>query len=807
MEEYEIRHLKKIRRYLAECTVLLKNNGDFPLGSAGKIALYGSGARHTVKGGTGSGDVNSRFSVNVERGLEKRGFEIVTRAWLDAYDRIRKDAHKAFIRGIRERARKEHTAALVIGMGAVMPEPEYDLPLDCGGRWEETDTAVYVLARISGEGNDRLPVKGDILLTDTEIRDIRALNEKYSRFMLVLNTGGPVDLSPVMDVKNILVLSQLGVETGSALAWILLGLVNPSGRLTTTWASWQDYCQRGEFGNKDETCYGEGVYVGYRYFDTVGARPLFPFGYGLSYTQFERTGVQAELDGTKITVSCGIRNIGERAGKEVVQLYVSAPAGRIDKPYQELKGFAKTRKLKAGEAETVQITCDLRDLASYDAAAQAFVLGKGDYVLRVGSSSAETGAAAVVRLPEDVCVRKVRKALGDPGFADYVPQARDTQIPEGIPVLTADPGAIVTEETVYDAPEPVDPAGEALTDEELAYLSIGGFDPKAGVASIIGSASTKVAGAAGQTTGVLADRGVEPVVMADGPAGLRLNQEYYLDEKGNAKAIGASLPAGFEDLLPPGAGLLMKLMAGRPKKGVQIRTQYCTAIPIGTAIAQTWNPEAALCFGDIVGEEMEQFGVDLWLAPALNIHRSIRCGRNFEYYSEDPLISGKMAAAITNGVQKHPGCGTTIKHFAANNQETNRLASNSRVSERAMREIYLRGFEICVRESQPMAVMTSYNLLNGVHTSERRDLTMDILRAEWGFKGIVMTDWVVPMMIAKGSKHRAANAVQTILAGGDLFMPGGKGDWDSVMKALADGTLTREDLARTGTRVWRMARR
>ena len=227
-----------------------------------------------------------------------------------------------------------------------------------------------------------------------------------------------------------------------------------------------------------------------------------------------------------------------------------------------------------------------------------------------------------------------------------------------------------------------------------------------------------------------------------------------------------------------------------PKAGTEVKTQYCTAIPIGTAIAQSFNTDLAEKYGDIVGYEMEMFGVHLWLAPALNIHRSIRCGRNFEYYSEDPLVSGLMAAGITNGVQKHPGCGTTIKHYAANNKELNRYANNSHVSERAMREIYTKGFGICVKKSQPHAVMTSYNLLNGVHTAENRGLIEDILRCEYGYEGIVMTDWVVPMTADKRSANRNSLARFVAAAGGDLFMPGGKSDYEDSKKGIQEGDVS-----------------
>ena len=290
--DYEREHLAVLRDSLAECTVLLKSDGSFPIETAGELALYGSGARQTVKGGTGSGEVNSRFFINVEDGLEQAGFRLTTKAWLDAYDNMRVQARKAFLAEIKKKAKEHHTNAIVEGMGAVMPEPDYELPLDGAG-----DTAVYVLGRISGEGNDRQAIPGDILMTQTEIRDILQLQKQYRRFILVLNVGGPVDLSPVQaEVQNILLLSQLGVETGAVLADILLGKTNPSGKLTTTWAAWENYPAVGDFGEADDTRYREGIYVGYRYFDSAGKSPLFPFGYGLSFTEFELSDEKTEVN-------------------------------------------------------------------------------------------------------------------------------------------------------------------------------------------------------------------------------------------------------------------------------------------------------------------------------------------------------------------------------------------------------------------------------------------------------------------------------------------------------------------------------
>lgn len=803
--DYEKEHIGLLRDSLAECTLFLRQNGAFPLEAPGRIAAYGNGVRHTVKGGTGSGEVNSRYSVNVEQGLKGAGFTITTGRWLDAFDQVEQDAQKAFVKEIKERAKKKHTMAILEGMGAVMPQPEYDLPLDGEG-----DTAIYVLSRISGEGNDREPIPGDIRLTDSEAKTILALDAKYEKFMLVLNVGGVVDLTPVKEVSNILVLSQLGVETGSVLADILLGRANPSGKLTTTWASWEDYCKQGEFGDINDTRYKEGIYVGYRYFDTVGKKPLFPFGYGLSYTSFDIAVTGAAAEGDTIRIKAAVSNTGARAGREVVQVYVSAPAGRLDKPYQDLAAFSKTDLLEPGASQELTISFSLRDCASYDAQKESYVLEAGSYVVRVGDSSDHTQPAALVDLDGEAVVTKAGNCLGETDFEDWKPSGSETAAAEELSDITRISVAAADIETVtvsYDQEREIDPRVKDLTVEELAYLNVGAFNPKAGALSVIGNAATNVAGAAGETTGVLKEKGFPVLVMSDGPAGLRLAKEFYRDEKG-AHGIGSSMvPESFLPFLPAPARFIMNLIggSGKPKKGQKVEYQYATAIPIGTAIAQSFNLPLAESYGSIVGDEMERFGVHLWLAPALNIHRDIRCGRNFEYYSEDPLISGKTAAAITRGVQRHPGCGTTIKHYAANNQEKNRYCNNSIVSERAMREIYLKGFGICVRESQPHALMTSYNLLNGVHTSEHRGLIEDILRCEYGFKGIVMTDWIVDMAQDKQSLHRMPIAAEIAKAGGDLVMPGSKGDFDSIVKAAKSGELELRQLQINATRVLRKA--
>ncbi len=844
MQQYETEHLNMVLGSAAECTVLLKTNGKFPISGPCKIAAYGSGMRYTVMGGTGSGEVNTRFAHTIEQGLENAGFEITTKSWLSEYDLVRKASKKEFYKELKKEARQKHENPIMYMMGKEFTERDHDLAL----LEKNEDVCIYVLSRNSGEGSDRKAAEGDVLLTKSEVRDITSLNKLYDKFMLVLNVGGVVDLTPVMEVSNILILSQLCSDMGRVLADILTGKQNPSGKLSTTWASYDEYSHEGTFGDFNDNEYREGIFVGYRYFDTFNKKALFPFGYGLSYTKFDIKAGEVSANGSEFTVKALVRNEGLFRGKEVVQVYVSLPEGRLSKAYQELAGFAKTKELNPSESEEVTISFDLKDLSSYDEESASYILEKGDYVIRVGNSSASTGVACIATMDDTVTIRRTKNVLGDPGFRDieapcneknrgeskaednknYQNETEECKSDEyreykgkeknseneldgtDIKRIRIDINSITCEDVDYasdnDAID-IDPRIKTLSDEELCFMGIGGFNPNAKGLSIIGNAATHVAGAAGETTSQLTYKGIKPLVMADGPAGLRLSLEYYEDEKGAHGVNGTGMiPESMQEIMGPVAMFIAKLFVGGNKapKNTVFKEHAATRIPIGTAIAQSFNLELAKSFGDIVGDEMERMGVNLWLAPALNIHRSILCGRNFEYYSEDPLVSGLMAAAITRGVQKHKGCGTTIKHYAANNAETNRYCNNSHVSERAMREIYLRGFEICIRKSQPHALMTSYNLLNGIHTAEHRGLIEDILRREFGFEGIVMTDWVMTVMDSKKSIYRNSLSNEVAKAGGDLFMPGGKKDYENVLKALKEGSLKRRQLEINATRVARM---
>ena len=805
INDYEKKHLQIVDDYISECVVLLRKNGDFPLnGDEKKIYLYGNGVRKTIKGGTGSSDVTTRYFENIEEAFTKANFEILTKDYLNAYDKVFDKAKNEFRKDLRRGSLLHPISNIIKSMGTVMNEPEYNIPFE-----KEGDVAIYVLSRISGEGNDRKFVKGDALLTDTERSTILTLAKGFKKFMLVLNTGGPIDLSGLDEVKNILLLSQLGILTSKALVDVVTGKKYPSGKLTTTWTKQGDYPTIGDFGHESDTNYTEGIYVGYRYFDTMDVNVLFPFGFGLGYTDFQYEVASVHLNGEVLDVDVTLKNIGRFKGKEVIQIYLSKPATTLDEPYQVLVNFQKSKELEPEQTETVRLSFKFSDAASYDSKSESYILDEGVYRVRVGTSSRQTQLCAFITNESRITVRKVQNKMGECGFEDFHPECKKAlEEAEDIPKFTLDAQCIKEEVVHYESAIPSSEINEevkTLSKEEKARLVIGAFKMNGGVMSIIGNQAVAVAGAAGETAQV---SDLKPVVMADGPVGLRLATDYYDDKDGvGCHSVEGAIPSYVEDSLPGVIRFAVKLITPKVDKNVVIKHQYTTAIPIGTAIAQSWNLEFAEKCGDLVGNEMERFKVHLWLAPALNIHRNVLCGRNFEYFSEDPYVSGVMATALTKGVQKHKHTYVTLKHYAANNQETNRYNNSSNVSERALREIYLKGFEMCVKEGQPRAVMTSYNLINGVHTSESRPLNYDLLRQEFGFRGIIMTDWVVSMgMSDKNSKYKKPLPSKMVQATGDLFMPGSKEDYEEVMKALRNGTLCMEDLELSATRVYNLAK-
>lgn len=797
------KHYDLVREISSECMVLLKSDGSFPVDVSEKISLYGSGARNTLRGGTGGGIVEVKSFTTIEEGLKNAGFQIVSDEWLDGYDSVMQTAREAYRNSIKSTLATDG----LTGLGALsvaMREPEYNLPLN-----GKSEVALYILSRISGEGADRTASEGDIFLTPTEIRDITALAEKYRKFMLVLNVSGVIDLSPIVhSVPNILLLSQLGSATGDAFADVLCGKSYPSGKLASTWAKYEDYCHMGDLNPEDDTRYREGIYLGYRYFDSVEKEPLFPFGFGLSYTKFEIETLEPYLKNEIVTVPVVVKNTGKRAGKEVVEVYVSLPQGKLDQPYQVLAAFEKTKELQSGQSQRLEISFEMQNLASFENCSCRRILEGGDYAIRVGSSSRDTKVVGIVRLDTLAVVEKVSHVGGVPDFEDFKPACKTKELRADVPILLLSASEI--KERKHEQPKVNEKARgfvRTLSDEELCYLCTGNFEERKESPGLGGAS---VPGAAGESTLVFEERGIKSLIMADGPAGLHISGQYGIDQQGKYSVVSQETKA-VKELLPPDILKYLLVMfpdaANEDRNGV-IYDQYCTALPIETALAQSWNPKIGFRCGDLVATEMDEYGVDFHLAPALNMHRHLLCGRNFEYFSEDPLITGKMAAGIVKGVQSHRGRASMLKHFVCNEQETNRLNSNSMVSERALRDIYMRAFEIAVREASPLAVMTSYNLLNGEHTSERKDLVETVLREEWGFNGIVVSDWVGFKAESEDKqKYPRARAYKTVAAGNDLMMPGSKGHYDELLENLhnPESSLTRERMESCAARLVAMA--
>ena len=782
----------------AEGMVLLKNEGHFlPLEPGTKVALYGAGASMTVKGGTGSGDVNERESVSIYQGLKDAGYVITTEEWIRDYDLCYTKARENWRDGILEKVEKSGGERYFFDIYSttpfVMPE---------GGRVEKTDaeTAVYILSRIAGEGADRSCKPGDYLLTDVEKQQLKDICSLYSHVVVAVNAGGPVDLSFMDEYDNIealLQISQPGMEGGHAFADIFSGKTTPSGKLTDTWAyRYGDYPFSGEFshnnGDVDKAYYKEGIYVGYRYFDTFDVPARYGFGYGLSYTEFETKVLSAVFnENSRFVVETETVNTGNRySGKEVVQIYVTCPEGTLEKEYRRLAAFAKTEELAPGQRETLLLEFGPEQLASYSEEKAAWLLEVGAYVIWAGNSLESAAPAAVIRLDEEVILHKTDHIC--PLIEPLKELRQDTEKKKEkakalmkyaedhkLTVLDMKTASVETETVSYKSnrelvsKEAADFA-DTLSREQLIALAAG--DPAKGQGGALGAAGAAVPGSAGETSGCAAAQNLAGIVLADGPAGLRLLKNYHVYE---GKIVNKPFMQSFE------GGIFC---GGQTEEPGETYYQYCTAIPVGTLLAQSWNVDLLEEVGEMIGGEMEEFGVTLWLAPGMNIHRNPLCGRNFEYYSEDPLLSGKMAAAITRGVQQVPGCGTTIKHFACNNQEDNRMGCDSILSERTLREIYLKGFEIAVRESQPMAIMTSYNLINGIHAANCGDICTKAARCEWGFQGIIMTDWTTT---EQGEDCTAAGCMR---AGNDLVMPGAVSDTENLKAELDAGTLDEEDL-------------
>ncbi len=784
-------HIKVSREAAMEGMVLLKNDGGvLPLPKGSKVALFGKGTFDYVKGGGGSGDVTVPYVKNLYDGLSAYPEEV---SLFDGTARF----YQSYVTECYRQG----------GIPGMIREPELpDVLLQAAANF--ADTAIVSISRFSGEGWDRksdygapgdyacddnetialeneIFSRGDFYLTDAEQALVNQVLSRFRRIVVVLNVGGVVDSSWFADeprINAVFLAWQGGMEGGAAEAELILGHRNFSGKLADTFAgSLSDYPSTASFHESGSYVnYTEDIYVGYRYFETLpgeAAKVSYPFGFGLSYTDFAISPEGAELvtvptgaedpeapkEKDAIQVKLTVMNIGDYPGREVVQLYFSAPQGQLGKPARQLVRYHKTALLSPGNSEEITFTFDVSEMASYDDIGRiqksSWVLERGDYALYLGTDVRSAKKLTFVyHLDEDAVTERLISRMA-PTQLPFRLRADGSfeALPLGTPHDPNEDGLVHLAGEEIEGREPGVPArapwylfgdrkvtrpqlldvaeGRATMDDFLSQLSdedlcnLVGGQPNAGVSNTNG-------------IGNLPQYGVPNVLTADGPAGVRV-----LPETG-------------------------------------IRT---TAFPCATLLACTFDPDICYQVGRAGAEEMKENNLSVWLTPAVNIHRSPLCGRNFEYYSEDPYLAGTQAAAMVRGIQSLH-IGACVKHLCCNNKETNRKDSDSRVSERAIREIYLRQFEIIVKTAHPYMIMTSYNEINGWRASENRALLEGILRQEWGFDGCITTDW-----------WNYAEHYQEVNAGNDLRMPCGYPD--RLEEALQKKLLTRGKLEKAARNI------
>lgn len=810
LSDREIKNRSLSRRAATEGVVLLKNKGLLPLPASSQIAVFGKGIARIIKGGTGSGDVNERAVVSMVEGLSAAGYKIVNKASAEKYAADYADARIDWRDRVLKELEKLQGGSDMAFFDILANTKERDIeemPI-LEEQIGNVGAVLYIISRVAGEGCDRYTKKGDYYLTDLEKEQLTEIAKYNQNIVVLVNTGGQIDITELQEedsIKSIVYISQPGMEAGHVIADIISGKVTPSGKLTTTWSlKYEDFPNSSTFshnnGDTTNEKYEEGIYVGYRYFDSFGVKTLYPFGYGLSYTEFEMEPEEIRVSGNTVRVKVTVRNIGDQyAGKQVVQIYAACPQNERVKELKKLIGFQKTSLLFPGESETAEIVADAKRLASYDPEKSAWIVDAGEYGIFVSENAESNRLAGVLKVESDCILETVShivkndldlkeieapQVIAESFTKEWTFRAKEANM---IPIVFKPAEEKLVRRPDSEHAKAAMEIAEKMTDAELTAMLMGeiskGQDNMKNNELV--ESGIFVPGAAGETSCKFEQKyGVPAISMADGPAGLRLMRNYDVDN---------------ETGLIYGHGILEALEGGffakeYDRKNVTTYHMYATAIPIGTLLAQTWNPSLLEEVGEMIGEEMTEFSVAWWLAPGMNIHRNPLCGRNFEYYSEDPVVAGTMAAAMTKGVQKVPGVGTTIKHFACNNQEDNRLHSNSIVSERALREIYLRGFEIAVKKAQPMCLMTSYNLINGVPAANHNELITNVLRGEWDFKGIVMTDWTTTTA-GLAVSHKCAEA------GNDLIMPGDQRDVTDIRNALADGSLDRQKAVDCAARI------
>lgn len=757
--------------------VLLKNeNKALPVSMDKEIALFGISSYRCFRLGWGSGDMMAQTISQINVALKEAGYklngyvEAVCQQYVDALPDQR----------LMNRSWDEWTWR------------QDEIPVSdelIKASSQKSDIAVITLGRSSGEAFDLKDEEGYFRLHSTEVELVKKVSGCFKQTVLLLNTCGPLDLRAIdgCSIDAILNVSLGGEMFGYAVADVVSGKVTPNGKLSTTWAyKYEDYPTKEGITTK-EVPYNEGIYVGYRYFDTFGVEPRYPFGYGLSYTEFSREILDISVDDQIVDITVKVTNTGDYDGREVVQCYLSSPEVKLEKAYQELCTYAKTDVLKPNESCELLLSFDMTEMAAYDEERASFILEAGKYFVRIGSSSRNTSIACAINLAKEVVCdivtnrlvpQKELELLSNKGATPYSYAGEETEkanarvfefdcdsveatvhnIIENNPpkLLTAKDNSHYTLEDVANGRATTEDVVAQFSNEELADILNGVIYEGSNANANVGSMAIKVRGAAGEMWS--SEKYAIPVnACADGPAGVRL--------------------AIFTTPIETDTEL----------------SRAVVAYPSGTCLANSWDLEAARRFGECVCADLELSDIEGWLAPGINIHRNPLNGRNFEYLSEDPIISGKIGAYITIGVQYNEnaeptGRYTTVKHFACNNIEYERGVSNSQASERALREIYLKGFKIAVEEGHPHAIMTAYNKINGTFASTNYDLLMGILRGEWDYEGIVMTDW-----------NPCANPCEHVHACNDLIMPGRFRK--NIIDGLESGDVKKEEAQLCATRL------
>lgn len=742
----EIREL--CRKVTAEGCVLLKNDGTLPLGNR-QFALFGRCQINTFYVGYGSGgDVKPPYKVSILEGLRAGG------ANLDSQ-----------VAQIYEHWTKKHIPDE--GYWGHWPMSYKEMPVKdefIASAAKRNTTAVVVIGRAAGEDRENRIEKGSWYLTDTE-ENLLALTRKYfKKACVIINSGSIMDVTRIEKHKPdaLMFVWQGGQETGNAVADVLLGKVSPSGKLTDTIAKIEDYPSYKYFGNKKYNNYVEDIYVGYRYFNTfVRDKIIYPFGFGLSYTKFEITDCKVKQNAeTAATVTFTVKNTGGFKGKQVVQVYLSAPQGKLGKPSRELVSYVKTKELAPNETQSLSVMVELKDFASFDDTGisgykNSFVLESGEYKIFVGENVNEAKQIFVLNLEKTVLIKACEEACAPRYSYKRMVNANGLRY-EDTPVATVNLRERVQSRlpetlkekgnTYYKLQDVID--GRITLDEFVAE-----FTPEELEAITRGS-----------------------LYMMNSPYG----------PKGNAGTFGANCQSLFDKGIPA-------ISTNDGPSGARLQA-HSTLLPNGVALASTFNDELVENLAYEFGKEVIERKSHVLLAPGINIHRNPLCGRNFEYFSEDPYLTGKMAVAYIKGVQG-AGASATPKHFACNNQESKRSKNDSRVSQRALREIYLKGFEICIREAKPDCIMTSYNKLNGVYNYFNYELVTTILRDDWGFDGCVMTDWW--MKNGKSEVFKTLeNQAYRVRAQVDVFMPGAPNF--GRFKGKSDGTILKSLKGRDG---------